>query len=111
MLEQPYVMTPKEALSQDIPLIYRERLAVRVPFYVTPSMSAAAAAEMKRDPKRYQINRQSTLQEIFRSHFLVAQRLRETNPALFFELRDSFLETKELESTEAITLESTPTPA
>lgn len=111
MLKQPYVMAPREALNQDIPLIYRERLAVRVPFYVTPSMSAAAAAEMKRDPKRYQVNRQGTLQEVFRSHFLVAQRLHEIDPALFFELRDSFSEMNQGESTEAIALESTPTPA
>lgn len=107
MLKQPYVMPPREALSQDIPLIYRERLSARVPFYVTPTMAAAAAAELERDPKRYQINKQSTLQEVYRASFLVAQRLREINPALFFELRDSFSEMKERESAEI----PTPTPA
>lgn len=111
MLEKQYVMAPQEALGQNIPLIYRERLAVRIPFYVTPSLAAAAAAEISREPKRYQVNKQPSLAEVFRASFLVAQRLRTINPTLFFELRDSFHEINEHESTEVAALESTPTPA
>lgn len=111
MLEKQYVMAPTEAIGLNIPVLYRERLTVRIPFHVTPTMAAAAGEEILRDPKRYQVNKQHSLAEVFRASFLVAQRLREINPALFFELRDSFHEMNELESAEVVTLESTPTPA
>lgn len=103
MLEKQYVMAPADAINHNIPLIYRERLAVRVPFYVTPSMAAAAGEEVLRDPKRYQVNKQHSLAEVFRASFLIAQHLRHTNPALFFELRDSFHEMKDSSQQRSLT--------
>jgi hypothetical protein len=94
MLKPQYLVAPVEALEAGQPLVYAEPMNVPVGIKLTQSLKTAIAEEMLRDPQRYKVGRSgrgknTSEAEVIRAALQVFFRLRATDPALFFDLRDS----------------------
>lgn len=88
---KPYVVPPAQALKEGVPLFWREGLDERRSLRITTSLLRAVEAERDRQPQRYQVHGTSraSVDEAIRALVLVGLRLREENPELFEQLRDS----------------------